>query len=164
MDKNCRVGGKLHRIDLLMRYHLRAQEKGLIPPSQMRMLEFIERNEGCTQAEVAQNMQVTPASVAQSLKRMEASGFIERDARKGNLRANSLRITEAGIGAARNCRLVFDGLEESMFAGFTDEEKELTNGLLDRLIANLESADTGDMNNMELSDLLCRRGSERGER
>ena len=162
MEKNRRVGGKLHRIDLLMRYHLRAQEKGLIPPSQMRMLEFIERNEGCTQAEVAAFVKVTPASVAQSIKRMEASGFIERDACKGNLRANSLRITPAGREAAKNCRLVFDGLEESMFTGFSDEEKEQVNGLLDRLIENLESADTGVMNNMELSDLLCGRGSERG--
>ena len=134
----------------------------LIPPSQMRMLEFIERNEGCTQAEVAAFVKVTPASVAQSIKRMEASGFIERDACKGNLRANSLRITPAGREAAKNCRLVFDGLEESMFTGFSDEEKEQVNGLLDRLIENLESADTGVMNNMELSDLLCGRGSERG--
>ena len=153
--QNPRIGGKLHRIDLLMRYHLRAQEKGLIPPSQMRIIEFIGRNDGCTQADVAYEMQVTPASVAQSLKRMEASGYVSRDACPDNLRANSLHITEAGTEAAASCRRVFDGLEDEMFSGFSEEEKALTAELLSRLIRNLESGDTDGMNNMELSKLLC---------
>ena len=154
MEKKRRIGAMLHRIDLLLRYHLRKSDRELIPPAQMRMLEFISNNEGCTQAEVAGHMQVSPASVAQSIKRMEASGFIERDACKGNLRANSLRITEEGRTAASNCRLVFDGLEERMYSGFSDEEKETMNDLISRLIANLESEDTDSMNNMELSKLL----------
>lgn len=161
MDNKCRVGLRLHRIDLLMRYHLRVQEKGLIPPSQMRMLEFIEKNGGCSQAEVAEEMQVSPASVAQSLKRMEASGFVERNACSGNLRANSLRITESGAEAARRCRGIFDGLEKDMVAGFTDEETVLLGELLSRVIRNLESGDTDSMNNMELTKLLC---SEKGEK
>lgn len=155
MGKERRIGGRFHRIDLLMRYHLRLQEKGLIPPSQMRIIEFIEKNDGCTQAEVAEEMEVSPASVAQSLKRMEASNYVSRDVCKGNLRANSLHITEEGLLAAKNCRRVFDELESEMFSGFSEEEQELTASLLARIITNLESADTDSMNNMELSKLLC---------
>ncbi|MBO4879806.1 MAG: winged helix-turn-helix transcriptional regulator, partial [Clostridia bacterium] len=145
---------KLHRLDLLMAYHLRAQDESLIPPAQMRMLEFIEQHSGCTQADVAEEMQVSPASVAQSIKRMEAAGFVEKNVREDNLRANSLRITEAGSEAAKNCRLVFDGLEAKMLSGFSDEERENFSEALLRVIANLESGDTGAMNNMELSKLL----------
>ena len=154
MKKNCRLGAKLHRIDLLMRYHLRSQDKELIPPAQMRMMEFIKNNEGCMQAELAGSMQVSPASVAQSLKRMEAAGFIERAVCKGNLRANSLHVTALGEEAAANCRRVFDMLESSMTSGFSEEEKALLSELLSRTIENLESSDTGGMNNMELSKLL----------
>lgn len=154
MDGKKHIGRLMRRTDLLMRYHLRKRDRELIPPAQMRMLEFISENEGCTQAEVAGVMQVTPASVAQSIKRMEAAGFIERAACVGNLRANSLKITEEGLSAAANCRRVFDGLEERMFTGFTDEEREATYSLVSRLIANLESEDTDNMNNMELSKLL----------
>lgn len=154
MEKKRRVGAMLRRLDLLMRFHLRTRGDSLIPPAQMRMLEFIEKNDGCTQAEVADDMQVSPASVAQSLKRMEAAEFIKRDACKGNLRANSLHITEKGVEAAKNCRLVFDELESSMLAGLSAEEREQFSELLDRLIRNLESGDTGSMNNMELSKLL----------
>ncbi|GEM_PF-2386209 len=154
MNKKCRVGAKLHRLDLLMAYHLRSRDESLIPPAQMRMLEFIEKNGGCTQADVAEEMKVSPASVAQSIKRMQAAGFIERNVREDNQRANSLRITEAGSEAAKNCRLVFDELEAKMLSGFSEEERESFSEALLRVIANLESGDTGAMNNMELSKLL----------
>ncbi|MBQ1685663.1 MAG: winged helix-turn-helix transcriptional regulator [Clostridia bacterium] len=154
MSEKCRVGRKLHRLDLLMAYYLRNEAGRLIPPAQMRMLEFIERNDGCTQAEVAEDMSVSPASVAQSIKRMETAGYVSRGARKGNLRANSLHITAVGTEAAKRCRRFFDELEERMFTGFSAEEKELTSSLLSRLIANLESGDTGAMNNMELSKFV----------
>ncbi|MBR5949387.1 MAG: MarR family transcriptional regulator [Clostridia bacterium] len=149
-----RIGKRLHRLDLLMLLHLRTHGEDLIPPSQMRMLEFIEKNNGCTQAEVADAMQVSPASVAQSIKRMEASGFVTREVCKGNLRANSLRVTAEGSAAARNCRVVFDELESRMFRGFSSEEKQLTNDLITRLITNLEPDEVGSMNNAELSEFV----------
>ena len=104
--------------------------------------------------QTAYRRSAAPASVAQSIMRMEASGFIERAARKDDLRANSLRVTEEGARAAANCRQIFDGLEERMFAGFSEEERAQTYALVSRLILNLESEDTDSMNNMELSQLL----------
>lgn len=137
-----------------MLLHLRSRSEDHIPPAQMRMIEFIENNRGCTQAEVAEEMQVSPASVAQSIKRMEASGFVKREVCKGNLRANSLCVTSVGSAAARNCRIVFNELEARMFQGFSEEEKQLTNDLITRLIANLEPDEVGSMNNAELSQLV----------
>lgn len=154
MERKRHIGALLHRMDLLLCYHIRKRGPEIIPPAQMRMLEYISGNEGCTQADVAERMGVSPASVAQSIKRMEASGFIERAARKDDLRANSLRVTEEGARAAANCRQIFDGLEERMFAGFSEEERAQTYALVSRLILNFESEDTDSMNNMELSQLL----------
>lgn len=154
MKKNCRVGAKLHRLDLLMAYFLRSEGNELIPPAQMRMLEFIGGHDGCTQAEVAEEMSVSPASVAQTLKRMESARFISRDACKGNLRANSLHITPLGVEAAKNCRRVFDRLESRMLDGFSADERAQLGELLSRLIDNLESGDTDSMNNIELSRLV----------
>ncbi|MBQ5487757.1 MAG: hypothetical protein IIT70_02745 [Clostridia bacterium] len=37
MSEKCRVGRKLHRLDLLMAYYLRNEAGRLIPPAQMRM-------------------------------------------------------------------------------------------------------------------------------
>ncbi|MBR3298493.1 MAG: MarR family transcriptional regulator [Clostridia bacterium] len=154
MKKKYPIGRQLHRLDLLMLLHLRSRSEDHIPPAQMRMIEFIENNRGCTQAEVAEAMEVTPASVAQSIKRMEASGFVTREVCKGNLRANSLCVTSEGSAAARNCRIVFNELEARMFQGFSEDEKQLTNDLITRLIANLEPDEVGSMNNAELSQLV----------
>lgn len=152
MSKNQhRLGWKLHRLDLLMLLHLRSQGDDIIPPAQMRMLEYIAAHPGCTQSDVAEEMRVSPASVAQSIKRMESAGYVERAACKGNLRANSLEITPSGTAASALCRKVFDGLEKRMTAGLSTEERETLDTLLMRLIENLESGDTGSMNNMELS-------------
>ena len=162
MDKNRHAGRKIRRLELLIVYHLRSHGDDLIPPSQMRMLEFIELHDGCTQAEVAVEMGVSPASVAQSIKRMEAAGFVSRDACLGNMRAKSLHITPQGAAAARNCRSVFDRLEERLFSGFSEQEIDTAEELLRRMIDNLESADTGSMNNTELSKLVSS-APERGE-
>ena len=154
MKKSCRIGAKLHRLDLLMAFYLRSKGSDLIPPAQMRMLEFIGSHDGCTQAEVADEMSVSPASVAQTLKRMEAARFISRDACEGNLRAKSLHVTALGLESAKNCRTVFDDLEARMLDGFSPEERERLGELISRLIDNLESVDTDSMNNMELSRLI----------
>ncbi len=155
MEKNRpRIGRKLHRLDLLIKLYLRTFGDELIPPSQMRMLEFIEKNDGCTQTEVAEEMQVSPASVAQSIKRMEASGCVIKKVCAGNLRANNLQITEKGSLAARNCRVVFDGLEARMFDGFSDDERLLTDELISRLIKNLEPDEVESLDNAELKRLV----------
>lgn len=155
MEKQAyRIGGLLHRLDLLMLLHLRTFGDDLIPPAQMRMLEFIEKNDGCTQADVAEEMRVSPASVAQSIKRMEASGFVTRKVCECNLRANSLQITEKGASAARNCRVVFDGLENRMLQGFSNAEKAQVTEFISRLVANLEPDEVGEMNNAELCKLV----------
>ncbi|MBQ3355679.1 MAG: winged helix-turn-helix transcriptional regulator [Oscillospiraceae bacterium] len=154
MTGQYRVGWMIHRMELLIRYRLRLEDGALIPPVQMRMLEYIERYEGCTQAELADHMRVTPASIAQSVKRMENTGYVTRAAVSGNLRANSLRITDNGKRAAANCRCVFDQLERDILMNFTESERTVLYELLERLMRNLESKDTDQMNNMELKKML----------
>ncbi|MBR4435917.1 MAG: MarR family transcriptional regulator [Clostridia bacterium] len=161
LKKQPRLGWKLHRLDLLMQLYLRSNGDDVIPPAQMRMLEFIASHPGCTQADVAEEMQVSPASVAQSIKRIEASGYVSRAACKGNLRANSLEITPSGIDAAALCRKVFDGLQDRMLLGFSADEREALDSMITRLMSNLESGDTGSMNNMELSLLVKADGEKR---
>lgn len=151
------IGRQLHRIDLLTCLHLRNAGDDLIPPGQMRALEFIQAHPGCSQADVAAELQVSPAAIAQSIKRMDASEFIERDTQKGNLRANSLHITEKGILASEKCREVFNSMNERMLFGFSEEERDTVSSMLARMVHNLESSVTDGMNNMELSELIRRK-------
>jgi len=117
-------------------------------PGQLFILEFVKAHNGCTQAEVAQNLMITPASVALSTKRMEKSGLLKKQPDNENLRCKRLYITEKGEELSLNCRKVFDEIDNVMLEGFSDEELEIFNGFVDRFIVNLTekySLDAEDM-------------------
>ena len=64
--------GALHRLELLRRIKARSlmADSGL-HPGQPRLLEYIRSHPGCTQKEAADELDVTPASAAASLKRLD---------------------------------------------------------------------------------------------
>lgn len=116
---------------------------------QLPILEYIERNGGCTQAALSDTMGVTPASIALSTKRLQRVGYIEKHTDEQDLRRNQLTITEAGKAAASQCRQAFDALDEKMFAGISSQELTSFGQCLDRLIDNM--LDAGGMAKAEFS-------------
>jgi len=104
---------------------------------QLRLLEFIKLNAGCTQAEVAEHLMISPASVAVSTRRMEKAGLVEKRTAENNLRCKRLYITEKGKKLTERCRKAFDELDMVMFSGFTEEELEIMINHLDRLLENV---------------------------
>ena len=80
---------------------------------------------------------VTPASVAQSTKRLQSAGMLEKASDPDNLRKNKLRVTPAGQAVVERFRALSDQVEERTFAGFTPEEEALLASLLNRMIQNL---------------------------
>ncbi|NLG88210.1 MAG: MarR family transcriptional regulator [Clostridiaceae bacterium] len=117
-------------------------------PGQLYILEYVKTHSGCTQSEVAQNLMVTPASVALSTKRMEKSGLLKKQPDNENLRCNRLYITEKGEELSLQCRKVFDEIDSVMLEGFSEDELEIFNGFVERFLANLTnkySLDTDDM-------------------
>jgi len=103
---------------------------------QLRILEFVIANDGCTQIEVADYMGVSPASIALSTKRMSKAGLIEKSVDKDNLRRNILKITPKGLAISQYCRHEFDLFDKKLFAGITDEEQVVLSDTLDRLLTN----------------------------
>ena len=101
---------------------------------QLRLLEYIIENDGCTQAEVAEYMGVSPASVALSTKRLSRAGMIEKRIDKDNLRRNVLRITPRGLEVTKRCRQEFDQYNERLFAGISPEEQKLLSDILGNLL------------------------------
>ena len=99
----------LHRLELLRRIKARSlmADSGL-HPGQPRLLEYIRSHPGCTQKEAADELDVTPASAAASLKRLEKAGYVTRTPDEKDARRNQLYITgadEAGRGGGVPHRL-----------------------------------------------------------
>ena len=139
----------LRRIDI-QKYLLK---QGLYM-GQLPVLEYVIHNEGCGQKELSKALSVSPASIAQSTKRMQRAGLLDKEADENNLRCNRIRSTPRGRAVAQRCRSAFNRLDDKMFRGFEPEELEEFAGFLDRLIYNVsglreEELDFGQILSME---------------
>ena len=126
-------------------------------PGQLHLLEFINLNAGCTQAEVAEKLMVSPASVAVSTKRMEKTGLIEKRIMKDNLRCNRLYITEKGRKLSERCRKAFDEFDRVMFSGFSEDELEGLKICLDRLLDNINREYFSSSDDLDFYSILALR-------
>lgn len=118
-------------------------------PGQLQVLEFIKKNEGCTQSQVSRHLMITPASVALSTKRMEKAGLLEKRTDTKNLRRKKLYITEKGRNLSQRCREILDNMDTVMFSGFTQEELDKLVRFLDRLLSNLTERYSCNLQDMD---------------
>ena len=115
--------GAMHRLELLRKIQTRvAIGPSGLHPGQPPMLHYILAHPGCTQKEAADELDVTPASAAASLKRLEKAGLVERIADEKDARRNCLYVTAAGREKLEEQKRVFDALDERMFQGLSEEE------------------------------------------
>jgi len=135
------ISGRLTSLHLLKRISMQKEmtEMGLYF-GQLPILEYIKRNENCTQREIADKLHVTAASIALSTKRLQKAGLIKKVTDEDNLRCNKLSITEKGLEITEKGRKIFDALDEKMYQGFSEKELEDLYNYLNRLILNI----TGD--------------------
>lgn len=106
------------------------------------ILFLVRQQPGVTPAEIARRMEITPASATVSLKRMEAAGLLRREADESDRRVQHLFLTPAGVALDDRCRAGKVFAAETTFRGFSEEEIATLGGLLDRMVQNLEEADS----------------------
>lgn len=107
---------------------------------QLRVLEFIGHHRGCTQKDIADALQVTPASIALSTKRLQKAGLVEKQVDETNLRCNMLYVTPKAEEISRICRDKFDAIDAVMFQGLSDDELDWFDTLMTRMIENMTEA------------------------
>ena len=133
---------QLFRIDRNHKIMIDAQINRLgIHRSQHHVLMYLHYcKEAPTQETIAKKLEISPAAVAVTLKKLEAAGLIERDIRKENGREKEVRLTEEGEEIVKVSRERFEAADEVVTKGFTDEELSLLEGFLDRIAENLKAA------------------------
>lgn len=137
-EQKRKMVGRLGRIQLLHRMAIQrtAMRCGLYlgqPP----ILEYILCHDHCTQREVADHLQISPPSVATSVKRMQKAGLLLKEEDPDDLRYTRLTLTDKGKTLLQQCRQEFDRIDAQMFAGFSPEEYDTLAALLDRMLGNL---------------------------
>ena len=130
----------------IMRRHHACVERRIgtlgIHHSQHRLLMHLARRqeEIPSQKELAQEMGISPAAVATTLKRLEKEGYIARNVTDLDNRKNEIRITERGLSKVMESREIFEDTDKELFDGFSPEELNTLISFLQRIDRNLDAA------------------------
>jgi len=118
----------------IMQYYL---DKTGVYQAQHRLLMAISCNRNASQKDIARLMDVSAATIAVSLKKLEKGGYINKIMDEGDNRFNQITITEKGNKVVEQSKQIFETADRKLFEGFTDEEKSTLSFLLKKLDANL---------------------------
>ncbi len=148
------LAAKLKKIHLLRRIWVQKSQPDLdLYFGQLPILEYIRRNPGCTQAEIAEHLCVTPASISTSTKRLQKAGLLTKTTDPDNLRCNRLAITEEGVIRCENNRAMIDRIHSQMFKDITEDELAGFSATLNKILQNL--APDADPNSVTPNDIAA---------
>lgn len=110
-------------------------------PGQPHLMSLLAQQDGQRQKELAERLQITPATVNVMIGRMEKAGLLQRRADAADQRASRVFLTEKGRAVQEEIREEMAQIEAEAFAGFSDADRETMRGLLQRMHHNLKRAE-----------------------
>jgi len=126
--------------DLTRRYVLRFEQRAraiALTLPQCKVLVRLQKNEGASQARLAELAEVDPMTMVRILDRMEADGLLERRFDPADRRARCLYLTRRAWPVLDEIWHLAELTRAEVFAGFTREEREAFIGMLERMHHNV---------------------------
>ena len=108
-----------------------------LSPGQPKVLRYLSQRGGCMQKDIAEALDIEPATISQILSNMEQSGLIQRSEPAERRRAESVSITDKGKEAYEKWLLICGDVESISLDGFSEDEKEQFIDYLGRMYRNL---------------------------
>ena len=105
-------------------------------PGQFPILIELWEEEGLTQRQLLDRVDVEQATIANTLARMERDGLIERRVHPRDKRAQQIFLTDKARGMREEALAAADEAEQAVFHGFRRFEKELLKEYIRWAIAN----------------------------
>lgn len=102
------------------------------------MLFTLNKQDGQSQRDLADKLNLAPATITVMLKRMEKSGLVERRQDPKDLRVSRVYLTDKGRDLCGKTNEVVKRIEEGTFNNFTKEEKIMLRRLLMQMKDNLQ--------------------------
>ena len=125
------------------RLHRAAIERTLadlgIHRSQHRMLLHLHRHgDSVSQKELARELDISPAAVAVTLGKLEAAGYVRRNADGRDSRCKTITVTPEGEALLRAGYSAFTEVDLAMFSSLSEEELASFSAMLARMRAALQ--------------------------
>jgi MarR family transcriptional regulator for hemolysin len=140
MDKLKNFGFLLK--DLATRYVARFEQHAIetsLTLMQCKVLVHLEKNEGASQAKLAELTAMDPMTMVRTLDRMEADHLLERRPDPADRRARRLFLTKKARPLLDEVWRLADITRNEMFAGISKADREICMRLLERMHENIVS-------------------------
>ena len=112
--------------------------------AQFSTLARLDRQDGQSQNEVAEALEVQPIAMVRLVDQLSAEGLVERRNDPADRRVNRLHITEAGRKRVRALDSFKQQMGEELFAGIGSPDVRRLIDAFDALHANLKSMQAAD--------------------
>ena len=146
MERN-QLAEAIRKLELMRRIRVRRLLVNCgLHPGQPPIVGAVSIHPGCSQKEVADELDISAASAASSIKRLEKAGMIKRVQDPNDTRKNLLYITDKGAECLKKAEDGFAKLDEQMFSGLTENELEAYQSLCSRMFENLADESTRTLN------------------
>ncbi len=109
--------------------------------AQYTMLSLVRRLGPTTSAQLARWLQVSAQSTGETMKSLEARGWVERGASETNKRIVLLSLTPAGKRVVQRADQLVTAAEERFFAALSPREREAFDRTIQRLRQSVEPHD-----------------------
>lgn len=120
------------------RYHQTVHGKVGTRQGQGKILSVLRREDGIGQKELAERLQIRPASLSELLDKMQKSGWIQRRGNEKDRRKINIFLTEDGKGISQQMIEARRDMASTVFGVLNEEEQEQLEMLLSKLISELE--------------------------
>jgi MarR family transcriptional regulator for hemolysin len=146
-DVSRNFGFILHDVARLLRTTFDRRVKALgLTRSQWWVLNHLFRNDGTTQSELAVVLEIEKASLGRLLDRMEAKGWVRREADVSDRRAKRVYLTPEVEPAIKAMRAAAAELRRDALAGLSVEQQEQFVDALLAIKGNLMNGENGARN------------------
>lgn len=112
-----------------------------LTPGQPKVLRYLSHHDCCMQKEIAQALDIEPATVSQILNNMTQAGLVRKSEPAERRRAESISITEKGRECLEKWVQLCNRIDEISLAGFTPEERRQFFDYFGRMYRNLTGKD-----------------------
>ena len=131
----------LHRLNRQMHrtFHREGHGKGGLYHGQANLLFLILQNDGASQRDLAEQLDVRPSSMTEMLNRLEKNNLIMKKQDDKDQRVMHIYLTEEGKKIVGEISQSKDSIAKSIFGVLTEEEQEQLLNITRKLSASLEA-------------------------
>ena len=127
------------------RYHQTVHGKVGTRQGQGKILSILRRENGIGQKELAERLQIRPASLSELLDKMQKSGWIQRQVNERARRKINVFLTDSGQIVSEQMMEARRDMANGVFGVLNPEEQTQLEILLSKLISELEDSGKDEM-------------------